>query len=110
MSQDNGQSGQPPAWVPEAKEGACYKNGWHQLWNYPLELLLITIVGFVISLPSHGFSAAKEVEGAGAYFLSIFALAYTLLLVWPVGYGISFAYLKAARGEQPSVKDVFDAL
>lgn len=37
----------------------------------------------------------------------IFALGYMLLLSWPIEYGVSFAYLKAARGDNLRVKDMF---
>jgi uncharacterized membrane protein len=100
-------------WPPEV--GACYGNGWRQMWKYILELLLIFIVSFLISLPGYGLSGTvekmEEMAGAGAVagagFLGILALAYTILLSWPIEYGVWFAYLKAARGDQVKVKDIF---
>jgi uncharacterized membrane protein len=94
------------AWPP--KVGACYRNGWRKLWKYFLELLIIAIVSFVISLPGHGLSAAKELGGVAAVFCGILSLAFTLLLSWPISYGVSFASLKAARGDDLKVKDMFD--
>lgn len=89
--------------------GSCYGNGWQQLWKYILELLLITVIGIVVSLPLGWTNEAREVGGAGAALLSIFALAYGILLAGPIDYGISFAHLKAARGDQLIVKDMFEA-
>lgn len=87
--------------------GVCYKNGWQKLWKYILELLLITIISFLIYFPSYGFSALGKGEGGGAVLFGIFALGYMLLLSWPIEYGVSFAYLKAARGDNLRVKDMF---
>jgi len=59
---------------------SSYGNGWHQLWKYFLELLLITII-----------------------------VAYTILIEGPIGFGASFAFLKAARGDKVEIKDMFAA-
>jgi len=93
-------------WPP--KVGACYKNGWQKLWKYILELLLIAIISFVINLANLGFfAAAEQMEGIEGLFCHIFALACTLLLSWPISYGVSFTYLKVARGDHLKVKDMF---
>jgi uncharacterized membrane protein len=90
------------------KVGACYKHGWRQLWRFILELLLIGIIAFALHVPDWGLSAASENEDVGSALLGILALAYALLLSWPLEYGVSFAFLKAARGNQLNVKDMFD--
>ena len=88
------------------KVGACYKNGWHQLWKHFLELFLIGIIALLISLPA----------GAGGWFreavaiiaaISFFGFVYSILISGPIDYGMSFAYLKAARGEEVKIKDMF---
>ncbi len=88
--------------------GSCYKNGWLKMWKYILELLLIIILAIVVSIPSWGTEFAKDVGGAGAVFLFIFSLAYSILICWPIDYGVSFACLKAARGDKLHVKDMFE--
>ena len=92
--------------------GACYSHGWRQMWKskYGLELLLIFILSFLISIPSWGLSIAEKIEdkGAGVFFLVIFSLAYKVLIQWPIEYGVSFASLKAARGDRLEVKNMFD--
>lgn len=107
MSQNSERMGQNSP-VIEPDVGSCYKNGWRQLWKYILELLLIIIISFVISIPSYGMSAAQYMGDIEAVFLWFFALAYTILIFWPIEYGVSFAYLKAARGDRLEVKDMFD--
>jgi uncharacterized membrane protein len=86
--------------------GSSYGNGWRQLWKYFLELFLIGIIGFVIGIPGGvgGWSQGAEVP-----FLGLFGAVYTILLVWPVNYGVSFSYLKAARGDRLEIKNMFEA-
>ena len=95
------------AWVPGV--GSSYSNGWQQLKKYFLELLLITVIGMVIGVPLGLFRVDAETAGAGAAVLGIFGLAYSLLLVQPVDYGVSFANLRAARGDKLEIKDMFEA-
>lgn len=89
--------------------GSSYRNGWRQLWKYFLVLLLIGIIAFVISLPAFVANRTGGDAGAGAVILGIFALAYGILLTNPLGYGVSFAHLKAARGDKLETKDMFEA-
>jgi uncharacterized membrane protein len=85
---------------------SSYGNGWRQLWKYFLELFLILIVTWVISLPTNISSWA---EGAAGGVLSVIAVFYGLLVMAPVNYGMNFAYLKAARGDKLVIKDMFAA-
>ncbi|MBN1176573.1 MAG: DUF975 family protein [Dehalococcoidales bacterium] len=86
--------------------GSSYGNGWRQLWKYFLELFLIGLIAWVISLPS-GVSGWAQ-GGAGA-FLTIVAIAYGILVLGPIDYGVSYSYLKAARGDKVEIKDMFTA-
>jgi len=81
--------------------GSSYSNGWQKMKKYFLELLLIIIIALVVSAPT----AISQNPGAIG---SIFIFAYSLLIIEPVGYGVSFAYLKAARGNQPQAKDILE--
>lgn len=85
---------------------SSYGNGWRQLWKYFLELLLITIIVGLISLPT----AFNEVQDTWIVpVLGLFAVAYTILIEGPIGFGASFAFLKAARGDKVEIKDMFEA-
>ena len=107
MTQNNEETAQDsPVITPDV--GSCYGHGWQQMLKYILELLLITIIFILISIPAGGLSAADEFEGPDAFFLVIFSLAYSILIVWPIEYGVDFAFLKAARGEKVDVKDMFE--
>ena len=88
--------------------GSSYGNGWGKLWKYFLELFLIGIIGLVISIPS----GMGEWSGdtAGTFTLLIFlGIAYSILIASPVEYGVTFAYLKAARGDKLEIKNMFEA-
>jgi len=85
--------------------GSCYGHGWRQLWKYFLELFLIGTIGFIIGIP---VGTGREAVGVAA-ILGIFALVYSILIVDPVDYGVSFAYLKAARGDKLEIKNMFEA-
>ena len=92
--------------LPVITVGSSYRNGWRQLWKNFLELFLILIVSFVISIPS---GVGRFDNGGGAAMLSVLAVVYGILIVGPVGYGVAFAYLKAARGDKIEIRDMFEA-
>lgn len=100
---------------------SCYGFAWRKMWKYFLELLLVTIVSFIVTIPTFGFW-----EGSGDFpFLHsmsidlvfigfqgpavfiLFGILFTLLFQWPLEYGIAFVNLKAARNEKVEVKDMF---
>ena len=91
--------------VFEPDVGASYGNGWKQLWKHFLELLLIVIISWVLGLPS----ALVQWLSAAGPGLMLFNIIYALLVTGPVSYGVSYAYLKAARGEKLEIQDMFAA-
>ena len=101
---------------------AYYGFAWKRLWSYFLELLLIAIVSFLISLPTMGLLDDKELQlpfdpsvTVNLFFFSFdgvpalifLATLFLLLFEWPLEYGISYVHLKAARKEKVAVKDMF---
>jgi len=108
MGEDNAKTiHDSSVWAPRV--GSSYSNGWQQLKKYFLELLLISVIGIVIGAPLGLFRVGADTVGAGAAILGIFGFAYSLLIVQPVDYGISFANLRAARGDKLEIKDMFEA-
>ena len=99
--------------------GDSYGNGWRQLWKYFLELLLIGIVMFLfglpIAIPTWMGNMTFDLENMSypiqlppsffTYFL--FIIAYSVLMLNPLQYGVKYAYLKAARGEKVEIRDMF---
>ena len=95
--------------VPALEPGvlSSYGHGWRQLWKYILELFLIGLIAFFIGLPGAAMSvSAQELECAGV-MIGLMAMVYGILLTNPIEYGVSFAYLKASRGDKLEIKDMF---
>jgi uncharacterized membrane protein len=87
--------------------GSAYANGWRQLWKYFLGLFVIGIISFIIGIPT--WMGEWTQDAAAASILGFFAFVYSILVNWPVQYGMAFAYLKAARGDRLETKDMFEA-
>ena len=113
-----------PADIPETTLNpfSYYGFAFGRMWNYFLELLLVTIVSFLISIPAFGWLDEETIkapfdpgitvnlvffsfEGWGA--LIFLVTIFVLLFEWPLEYGISYVHLKAARKEKVAVKDMF---
>ncbi len=100
----------PPAHVIGIGVGSSYGNGWRQLWKNFLMLFLIGIISVAIGSISAAFSPiGQRIGGAGAAAAPVLSLAYGIFLAGPVGYGVSFAFLKAARNDRLDVTDMFQA-
>lgn len=91
---------------PEIGVFSSYGHGWRQLWKYFPELLVIGLIGLVIGIPA-GFSGWGL--GPVGSFLGFFGTIYSILVVWPVDYGVSFCNLKAVRGDKLEIKNMFEA-
>ena len=107
MSEEKSQNMQNTV-VPAPDVGACYGHGWKQLRKYFLELLLISIIAFVIAIPSGMGGWAKDIAVLGG-LLGFVGFVYTLLITNPVDYGVSFAFLKSARGDKIEINNMFEA-
>ncbi len=88
--------------------GSAYGHGWGKLWKYFLELFLVGIIGWVIGVPTSMGGWSGGVTSAVG-ILGFLGLAYSILIVGPVEYGVSFVFLKAARDERIEIKDMFAA-
>lgn len=76
---------------------SSYSNGWKQLWKHFLELFLILIIYTVIS-------------GVGGFIFNLLIILQPFFNVFvsiPLGYGVSYAYLKAARDQNLQIDDMF---
>jgi len=95
--------------VPSFEPGvlSSYGNGWRQLWKYILELFVIGIIAFFIGLPGIAMSHGVQEMGCAVVMLMLMSLAYGVFITNPIEYGVYFAYLKAARGDDLKVKDMF---
>ena len=83
--------------------GSAYSHAWGRLWKCFLELLLIFVVYAVISAVFSIFSGMADNNPV----ISIIGVFYGLLVTNPLGYGMNYANLKAAREESVAIKDLF---
>jgi uncharacterized membrane protein len=83
--------------------GSTYGNGWRQLWEKFLELLLVVIIMWVISIPFSVLSWTTD----NNVVVSTLGTIYSILLSLPVTWGVYYCALRAARGEDIEVKDMF---
>jgi membrane-anchored glycerophosphoryl diester phosphodiesterase (GDPDase) len=96
---------------------SSYGNGWRQLWRHFLPLFLIGIIyvvlSYAIAIPEWIATGAMTFSGVSDdMFASVFSAVsflYGIFFLYPLGYGQSFAYLRAARGENVEVQDLFGA-
>jgi hypothetical protein len=95
-----------------------YGNGWRQLWKFFLPLFLIGIIYFVIqaavSVPTFvtDFSMGDAdllVFTAFATMWAVITVVFSIFISNPLGYGQNFAYLKASRGDNVEIGDLFAA-
>jgi len=91
---------------PEIGVFSSYGHGWRQLWKYFLELFLIGLIGFVIGIPA---GMGGWGQGAAFTFLGVLGAVYSILIISPVDYGVSFSHLKAARGDKLEIRNMFEA-
>lgn len=84
---------------------SSYRQGWRQLWKYFLELFLILIISVLLGSPA---GIGSWASGAAASFLNFLGSAYSILVAGPVQYGVSFANLKASRGDKLEIRNMFD--
>jgi hypothetical protein len=91
--------------------GDSYGNGWKMLWKNFLELLLIGIIALLFGVPISGFSfifgysSNFDPGNIGTFLLP--AVAYGILVMMPITYGVYYAFLKAVRGENVEIRDMF---
>lgn len=97
----------PSVWAPGVS--SSYSNGWNKMKKYLLELLLITIIYLAISSLFGIFTSTTGQMTSGSAVISVLGVAYNLLLASPLGYGVYYAGLKAARNDQLKVSDMFKA-
>jgi len=91
------------------KTGPSYNKAWNILWATFIELLVVTLVYGVISIPT-GVFQWKE-NGFHWYFIPLicFGVAYGVFLLGPIKFGVKWVYLKAVRKEKINIKDMFSA-
>ncbi len=96
-----------PSRVLYTTAGSAYGFGWDRMKKFFLDLFLITIIVGFVYIPLAIINSLDGRGTVGGVILSIFGLAYLLLLQNPIDYGSAFVFLKAVRGDKIEVKDIF---
>jgi len=77
------------------------------MWATFIELVVVVLVFCVIQIPT---SAGWQMDGDKfepiAAFFGLLGLAYGVLLSGPIGYSVSWVFLKAVRKEKIEIKDM----
>ncbi len=88
-----------------ATAGSAYGFGWERMKKFFLDLFLITVIVGVVYIPLAMINSLDGRGTVGGVILSIFGLAYWLLLLDPIDYGSAFVFLKSASSTTaPSTK------
>jgi hypothetical protein len=90
--------------------GACYSNGLKKLSKYFIEFLLIFIIVIVFGIPTYIISWVGGISVEIHFSWMLFSYLYSFFILTPLEYGVSFTFLKAARGEKPEIKDLAKVL
>ena len=88
--------------------GAAYGNGWRQMWKHFLGLFLIGIIALIIGIPGGVSGWEGEATDVGI-ILGVMGFFYSILVINPTNYGVSYAYLKASRNDKLEIRDMFEA-
>jgi len=95
--------------LPEPSVSGSYGHGWDIMKkNFP-ELLLVLFIEMLLSLPIGLTPYIFNMQYTESFTTGLFNFVYSLLVLMPVGYGMSWIFLKAARGELFQVQEIFFA-
>ena len=95
--------------LPEPTVSGVFGHSWEVLKrNFP-ELLMVILIQMVLSIPFGFRHRFYDMDFAGPFTTGLFSFIYSLLVLVPVGYGTSWVFLKAVRGESFRVQDMFFA-
>lgn len=76
----------------------AYGHAWERLWAHFVPLMLVMIAFLAISLVAAGVDSFAPL---------IVSFSVQIFVVGPVGFGVTWAMLRAARGQDPSLADLF---
>ncbi len=87
--------------------GTSYGKGWDIMWQTFIELLVVSLVYGIISIPIGTLKWEADEFKPIFILLGMFGVAYGVLLTGPIGYSVNWVYLKAVRREKIEIKDMF---
>jgi uncharacterized membrane protein len=87
---------------------SSYSNAWQIMKERFVELLLLSIIAVVLSIPTAGLDAPDDIPWFFAYMMFGFSLTYSVFIFWPLEYGIATVFLRAVRGEKVQLGDMLE--
>lgn len=88
--------------------GDSYGHAWQVLKKSFITLLLITLVVGIFYLPLSIMQDHHHYSFLTISILNVFGIAYMLFVFGPISYGSAYVFLKAIRGEEFEIKELFD--
>jgi uncharacterized membrane protein len=87
----------------------AFSHGWHTMKKYFIELLIVIFVLILISLPMGLVNSFVDRATFGYFSSTLFGIAYGVIVMGPVSYGMNWIFLKAVRNEPFKTYDMFMA-
>ena len=99
-----------PAYAEPPGVGTSYNLSWENLKKNFVELLLVVVISFAVSIPIGVMRAGTEAArfGAGGVLLGLFGIMFWIFVSAPVTYGVAYVFLQLIRGEKFDVGAVFE--
>ena len=94
---------------PEPTVSGVFGHSWEIMKRNLPELLLVILIQMLLSIPFGFRHRFYDMDFAGPFTTGLFSFIYSLLVLVPVGYGTSWVFLKAVRGDSFRVQDIFFA-
>ncbi|MAG35202.1 MAG: hypothetical protein CL878_02995 [Dehalococcoidia bacterium] len=88
---------------------SAYQHGWRQLGRHFWWLLLVLGIQFLVQLIAASLLVLMEAGGSAMALFGLTAAAIVVFAAVPLPVGALYAYLRAARGQQPRLREVVSA-
>jgi uncharacterized membrane protein len=87
----------------------AFGHGWLTMKKYFIELLVVIFVLILFSLPMGIVNSFVDRATFGYSSLTLFGMAYGIIVLGPISYGVNWVFLKAVRNEPFKTYDIFMA-
>jgi uncharacterized membrane protein len=87
----------------------AFSHGWHTMKKYFIELLVVILVLILFSIPMGIVNSFVDRATFGYSSLTIFGIAYGIIVLGPISFGVNWLFLKAVRNEPFKTYDMFMA-
>jgi uncharacterized membrane protein len=102
-------SGMPTSVIIESTYSGAFSNGWDTMKKYFIDLMLVIFVLILFSIPMGIINSFIDMHTFGYFSYTLFGIAYGIIVLGPISYGVNWIFLKAARHESFKTYDMFMA-